>query len=324
MGKRERYLVTSAFAALIVSQPLPAIAQAAPAGQDAAPPQLPAEPPAAGQPAAEQDVIVTGSRLRSPTLTAPAPVQVIDSQQIQREGYISVIDAIQNNPTFGNPSNSRTTSNGSRQGLGGSTVGLRNGGDSLTLTLIEGRRSVSKELAFIPTGFVDRVEVLTGGASAVYGSDAIIGVVNFIYKRNFEGVQANVQAGISERGDNEEYSADLTIGSNFADDRGNAMLYIGWSDQAFLSSANREHSRRSFSSLGVQQRVGGGSDSNLEAVRNLFVRPVTLRLPRMGEVRHRRRVAAGYLAGLPAMLWQRWHMPLVVSRPSLMRWEVDK
>ncbi|MCW4462893.1 TonB-dependent receptor [Sphingomonas sp. BT-65] len=273
MAKRESYLVTSAGIALIMSLPLPAMAQTAPADRDAAAPQV-AEPPA-GQQAGEQDVIVTGSRLRSPTLTAPAPVQVIDSQQIQREGYITVIDAIQNNPTFGNPSNSRTTSNGSRQGLGGSTVGLRNGGDTLTLTLIEGRRSVSKELAFIPTGFVDRVEVLTGGASAVYGSDAIIGVVNFIYKKNFEGVLANVQAGISEQGDNQEYSADLTVGSNFANDRGNAMFYVGWSDQAFLSSANRDYTARSFSSLGVQQRIGGGSDANLQAVRNLFV-PVAL------------------------------------------------
>lgn len=277
MGKRERYLVTSAFVALIMGQSFPAMAQTAPADQDG-PAQPPAEVPAAQRPgpqAAEQDVIVTGSRLRSPTLTAPAPVQVIDQQQIQREGFINVIDAIQQNPTFGNPSNSRTTSNGSRQGLGGNTVGLRNGGDTLTLTLIEGRRSVSKELAFIPTGFVDRVEVLTGGASAVYGSDAIIGVVNFIYKKNFEGVLANVQAGISEHGDNQEYSADLTLGSNFANDRGNAMFYVGWSDQAFLSSANRDYTARSFSSLGVQQRVGGGSDSNLQAVRNLFV-PVAL------------------------------------------------
>lgn len=274
MGRRESYLVTSAGIALIMSLPVPAIAQTAPANQEAAP-QLPQERRVPEQQAPEQDVIVTGSRLRSPTLTAPAPVQVIDQQQIQREGFINVIDAIQQNPTFGNPSNSRTTSNGSRQGLGGNTVGLRNGGDTLTLTLIEGRRSVSKELAFIPTGFVDRVEVLTGGASAVYGSDAIIGVVNFIYKKNFEGVLANVQAGISEHGDNQEYSADLTIGSNFANDRGNAMFYVGWSDQAFLSSAARDYTARSFSSLGVQQRVGGGSDSNLQAVRNLFV-PVAL------------------------------------------------
>lgn len=168
MGKRENYLVTSAGIALIMSLPLPAIAQTAPADQEATPPQVPQERPAAERPASsqqasEQDVIVTGSRLRSPTLTAPAPVQVIDQQQIQREGFINVIDAIQQNPTFGNPGRSRTSTTTSREGVGGNTVGLRNGGDTLTLTLIDGRRSVSNELAFIPTGFVDRVEVLTGG-----------------------------------------------------------------------------------------------------------------------------------------------------------------
>lgn len=277
MGKRESYLVTSAGIALIMGLPMPAIAQTAPAGQEPAAAQLPQERPAATPPAAgEQDIIVTGSRLRSPTLTAPAPVQVIDSQQIQREGFINVIDAIQQNPAFGNPGQSRTSTTTSRQGLGGNTVGLRNGGDTLTLTLIEGRRSVTKELAFIPTGFVDRVEVLTGGASAVYGSDAIIGVVNFIYKKRFEGVLANAQYGISQRGDNQEYSLDLTMGSNFADDRGNAMFYVGWSDQAFLSAANRSHSARSFTSLGDQQRRAARTpEEMLTAARNLFV-PVAL------------------------------------------------
>ncbi|MGF7148141.1 outer membrane receptor protein involved in Fe transport [Sphingomonas zeicaulis] len=275
MGRRRGYLFTSAVAAIAIGQASAAYAQdeSTPAAE---PPVIPRRDSSAElPPSVEQQIIVTGSRLRSPTLTAPAPVQVIDQLQIQREGFINVIDAIQQNPAFGNPSNSRTTSNGSRQGLGGNTVGLRNGGDTLTLTLIEGRRTVSKELAFIPTGFVDRVEVLTGGASAVYGSDAIIGVVNFIYKRKFEGVQANFQAGISEEGDNAEYTADLTVGSNFAGGRGNAMFYVGWSDQALLSNRQRDYTARSFSSLGVQQRRGGGSDANLEAVRNLFV-PVAL------------------------------------------------
>lgn len=283
MRKYKSQLMLSAIGAIVIGAPA-AYAQSAPAESTVVSPPAdrfdqtepaPTQTPTPGQTQTD-NIIVTGSRLRSPTLTAPAPVQVIDSQQIQREGFINIIDAIQQNPTFGNPGRSRTSTTTSREGAGGSTVGLRNGGETLTLTLIDGRRSVSNELAFIPTGFVDRVEVLTGGASAVYGSDAIIGVVNYIYKRNFEGVLANAQYGISERGDNQEYSLDLTVGGNFADGRGNAMFYVGWSDQAAVSAANRPFSARSFSSLGDQQRRSARTNEQmLTAARNLFV-PVAL------------------------------------------------
>jgi len=232
----------------------------------------------AGSDTQGQTIVVTGSRLKSPTLTSPSPLQVIDQQSIKHEAFINVIDAIQQNPAFGNPGNSRTQSNGSRTGTGISSIGLRNGGPNLTLVLVEGRRVVpglpgssAVDVGFIPTGFVDHIEILTGGASAVYGSDAVAGVVNFIYKKNYSGIQANAQYGISQRGDDGEKQADITIGHNFADGKGNAMFYFGWSKQDVVFNSARWFSASGLSSLGTQERSSAHTDANLQAAKDLFV-----------------------------------------------------
>ncbi|WP_336969177.1 TonB-dependent receptor domain-containing protein [Sphingobium aromaticiconvertens] len=267
MDMRKSYLFASAAIAIISCQSWAAYAQTAEGAGGALPQRVEDQ----SDSDLTRNIVVTGSRLRSPTLTSPSPLQVIDQQSIKREAFINVLDAIQLNPTFGNPGNSRTSSNGSRSGTGSSQIGLRNAGPGLTLTLIDGRRMVSNDVGFIPTGFVDRIEVLTGGASAVYGSDALAGVVNFIFKKDYNGLQANVQAGLSERGDNGEYQADLTLGRNFADGRGNALFYVGWSKQELVSAANRDFSAGGFTSLGTTQRRGTRDDNNLIAAQNLFV-----------------------------------------------------
>ncbi len=285
--RKAESLAATALIALVASSPASAWAQAAvptpgqpPAEQPQLRPaelgenaqsELPASPITDERELLNQNIIVTGSRLRNGNVVSPAPVQVIDQTSIKREGFANIQDAIQLNPAFGNPGNARTTSNGSREGTGKSIVGLRNAGDGATLLLVDGRRTVSNDLGFIPTGFVDRVEILTGGASAVYGSDALAGVVNFIFKRNFNGIQANVQAGITERGDAEEYQADLTIGRNFADGRGNALFYIGWSDQGELLNSARPVFGEGLTSLGLLQRTANQSDTNLVNAQNLFV-----------------------------------------------------
>jgi iron complex outermembrane recepter protein len=280
VNKRGSYLATSAIVMAAMSQVSPAMAQSAPT--QPVPVDQSDRSPLANRPADKpvnpDDIVVTGSRLRNPTLTSPSPLQVIDQQAIKREAFINVQDAIQLNPTFGNPGNSRTTSNGSRTGTGISSIGLRNGGPNLTLVLIDGRRVVpalpgssAVDVGFIPTGFIDRVEILTGGASAVYGSDAIAGVVNFIYKKHYEGIQANFQSGISGQGDDPEYSADVTLGRNFADGKGNALFYVGWSKQGFVSSANRDYTAGGYTSLGTTLRKATRDDNNLNAAKNLFV-----------------------------------------------------
>lgn len=247
---------------------LPATAQAA----------TPAERAAAADGAGDDTVVVTGSRIRGPALTSPSPLQAVTLEDIQRTGKLDIQEVLQQNPAFGVPGQSRNTSNYGALSAGTSTVNLRSLGANRTLVLIDGRRVVAGvpgtaqvDLSMIPTSFIERVEVLTGGASAVYGSDAVAGVVNFIYRKDFEGVLANAQAGISEKGDDNQYSADLTIGHNFGDGRGNILLFGGWQKQGAVSSAARSRSRTDQTSVGAATRSNALTDANLVAAQNLFV-----------------------------------------------------
>ncbi|MCM8732164.1 TonB-dependent receptor plug domain-containing protein [Hephaestia sp. GCM10023244] len=221
-------------------------------------------------------IVVTGSRIASPTLTSPSPLQVLSSEALENTGTINVQDALQQNPAIGAASLSRTTT-GASTNPGLATVNLRNLGPDRTLVLIDGRRSVAGvpgtaqvDLSMIPTPFIERVDVLTGGASAVYGSDAVAGVVNFIYKKKFEGLQINTQAGISERGDDRQFSANATFGSNFGDGRGNFMVYGGYVNEGEVTHSSRSFSRYDYTSLGTTQRVAGNSAANQTAAENLF------------------------------------------------------
>lgn len=229
--------------------------------------------PAAGP---SQDIIVTGSRIPSATLTSPSPLQIVSAKTLQNSGTTNVLDALEKIPAVGRPGNSRTTSaQDTNPGL--STVNLRNLGDNRTLVLIDGRRSVAGvpgtstvDLSMIPAPFVERVDVLTGGASAVYGSDAIAGVVNFIYKKHFQGFQFNTQTGISEHGDDRSFTANAMFGSDFADHRGNVMLFAGWQQDGAVEASDRARTRGGFASLGNNERKGGATDANLQAAKDIF------------------------------------------------------
>ncbi|MDB5688770.1 MAG: cirA, partial [Sphingomonas bacterium] len=208
---------------------------------------------AAGQantPTPNDTIVVTGSRIASPTITSVSPVQVVSAQQIQQSGVTNIQDLLLENPAFGVPALSRTNSAFLTSGTGVATVDLRDLGSDRTLVLINGRRvvagvpgSATVDLNVIPTQFVQRIDVLTGGASSLYGSDAVAGVVNFIYKDNFQGIEANAQYNITEKGDTPEYQANLTMGGNFADDRGNIMVHVGYTNQGGLLSRERNDTR---------------------------------------------------------------------------------
>ncbi|NTS64118.1 TonB-dependent receptor [Sphingomonas sp. HHU CXW] len=192
------------------------------------------------------DIVVTGSRIASPSATAASPLQVIGAAQIQQSGVINVQDVLLQNPTFGTPGVSRTNSSFATQGAGIATVNLRNLGEDRTLVLVNGRRFVSGlpgsqavDLNVIPTQFIERIDTLTGGASAVYGSDAVAGVVNFVYKTKFDGVQLDAQTGISEYGDGFDRQVNLLAGKNFADGRGNIMVFGGYSKQGTVLKRDR-------------------------------------------------------------------------------------
>jgi iron complex outermembrane receptor protein len=226
---------------------------AAAAATLAAPAAFAQDPPGANEPAADeqnlQEVVVTGSRIVSPNLDSPSPVQTITSQQLEGTGTINIQEILLKNPTMGTPTFSRTNTAFLTSGAGVATVDLRNLGVERTLTLIDGRRFVSGipgsaavDYNTIPTQFIERIDVLTGGASAVYGSDAVAGVVNIILKKNFEGIAFDGQYGASAENDSEETQVGLTFGTTTADDRGNIMAHVGYTKQGGVFSRDRARS----------------------------------------------------------------------------------
>ena len=217
-----------------------------------------------------EDIIVTGSRIASPGAVSASPLQTIGAAQIRQQGAINVQEVLQLNPVFGTPGISRTNSSFATQSAGVATVNLRNLGEDRTLVLVNGRRFVSGvpgsnavDLNVIPTQFLDRVDVLTGGASAVYGSDAVAGVVNFIYKTKFDGLQVDGQFGISPQGDGADKQVNVLAGKNFADGRGNIMLFGGYSKQGTV--LKRDRSTEAGSSAVDSTSLGGrnGNDADL-------------------------------------------------------------
>ena len=191
-------------------------------------------------------IIVTGSRIAQSDVGTVAPVQVVTSELIESSGAVNIQDVLLDNPVFGTPSSSRTNSAFSSSTAGIATVDLRNLGTNRTLVLVNGRRMVSGipgsaavDLNSIPTAMLERVEVLTSGsASAIYGSDAVAGVVNFITKQNFQGIELTGQSGITERGDSFTLNTGVIFGTNFADDRGNIIVHAGYSEQGAAFKRN--------------------------------------------------------------------------------------
>ena len=187
------------------------------------------------------DVVVTGTRIARPDLTTASPVNVVSLQEIQFRQPATADDLLRTLPAI-RPNLGRAVNNGSD---GSASIDLRGIGTNRTLVLIDGRRVVPFGLDnivdtnVVPVALLERVEVVTGGASTVYGADAVAGVVNFITRRNFEGFAGQAQYGISDRGDASQFKADLTIGSNLADDKGNVVIGLGYTKADELLTTNR-------------------------------------------------------------------------------------
>jgi iron complex outermembrane receptor protein len=192
-----------------------------------------------------EEIVVTGSRLgRDPNLASPAPVQSIDETALRLSGEISLADIVNKIPAL-------LSSTTSEQSLtGANALNLRGLGASRTLTLVNGRRHVAGfegdqavDIGSIPRGLIERVEVLTGGASAIYGADAVTGVVNFILKDDYEGLSVDVRSGISGRGDSENLSVQTLWGHNFAENRGNVTAALDYTYDSLLQFGDRPWSR---------------------------------------------------------------------------------
>ena len=193
-------------------------------------------------------IIVTGSRLVIPNLESANPVSVLTGEQVFERGAISVGDQLNDLPQL---RNSYSQQNSTRflgtRGL--NLLDLRGLGTARTLVLVNGRRhvagdilvnGVSPDVNTIPSDLIERVEVVTGGASAVYGSDAIAGVVNFILKDDYEGLSTRAQAGVSKYGDAGSYYASIVGGKNFgADGQGNIALNLEYAKNDPYYGSNR-------------------------------------------------------------------------------------
>src|SRR5690606_23939368 len=177
-----------------------------------------------------EEVLVTGSRLAAPTgMNTPTPVSVLNEEDFELAGIQNVEQLLLDSPQFaGNQlegPNANTVQAG--QPIGVFTLNLRTFGASRNLVLVNGRRyaitgpGMTTDINTIPSALIERTEVVTGGSSDVYGSDAITGVVNFIIKDDFEGVALDAQSSWDMPTDTPTYNIDLTSGTNFDDNRGN-------------------------------------------------------------------------------------------------------
>jgi len=242
--------------------------------------------PAEATAAPLQEVVVTGSRLKTPNETAISPISTVSAADITQTGLTRVEDVLNNLPMVFAGMNS-TTSNGAD---GTASVDLRGLGNQRTLVLVNGTRLGPgtatgrnySDINEIPTALIERVDILTGGASSVYGADAVAGVVNFILNTHFEGVQVNAGYHFQQHENSDSAVeaivaahnyplppaevntafgkyASVIMGSNFADNRGNATAYITWDDQGAALQKSFDYSACNLS--GNPVACGGSSTS---------------------------------------------------------------
>ncbi|MEF3082772.1 TonB-dependent receptor [Luteimonas sp. SMYT11W] len=208
--------------------------------------------PAASPDATQLDTVtVTGSRIAIPGLTTNSPVTTIERDEIDRNQPVAAEDFLKQLPSAV-PAIGSGTNNGTG---GGATLDLRGIGSQRTLVLVDGRRMVPFNLDgvvdtnVIPVGLIQSVDLVTGGASAVYGADAVAGVANFILRRDFEGLELRASHGQSSKGDAARQNIDVTMGANLDDGRGNVALSLSRTQADPLLQGARPYGRQSLSSV---------------------------------------------------------------------------
>lgn len=236
MRPKLKPLAISVGALLCAGMTIPAAAQQADA----------ATPSSAADTAATLDAVrVTGTHIKGAQLSGVGPISVIDSEAIERSGAISVETLLQRIPASAGTAGSQTSAYWTADGWGTAQVNLRGLGASRTLVLLNGRRMVNGgtgansavDLNMIPISMIERIEVLKDGASAIYGADAVAGVVNIITKTSFDGAQVSVKYGQTAEGDGEETAADLTFGTK--GDRGSMVLGVTFNESKAVPMMSR-------------------------------------------------------------------------------------
>lgn len=219
-------------------------------------PAIQAAPASVGAP-----IVVTGSRIARRNVETAAPIAVIDNEEFQLSGAQNVEEVINTLPQVV----PGVTAFSNNPGNGASTLDLRGLGSARTLVLVNGRRwmffdtAQTVDLNTIPTFLLDSVEVVTGGASAVYGSDAVSGVVNFKLRQDFTGIEGGATYRITERGDGARYSLDLAIGASTDDGRGNVVAYGSYTNRSPIFQGDR-----AFSEFALQDGTDANGNPSLE------------------------------------------------------------
>lgn len=214
-----------------------------------------------------EEIVVTGSRIaRDPNLSGALPVQTIGAQQIQQSGEYSISDVVNDVPALLNSITAEQSIDATAEFDDGANVlNLRGLGAERTLVLVNGRRHVgglqgtsAVDVGSIPIRLVERVEVLTGGASAIYGADAVTGVVNFIMMDSYEGFNIDASYGISADGDGGQTAITATWGTNFAGDRGNFVVSVDYRVDDGIVGRDRPGQIRLVD--GIRNAFGTGDD----------------------------------------------------------------
>jgi len=206
------------------------------------------------------EIVVTGSRVVRDGYEAPTPVSVIGVEELNSMATANIADSINRLPALASSLSTRGGSSTADMTGGINNLNLRGINPTRTLVLVDGKRIVGSTLAgfnnnggavdinTVPTGLVSRVDIVTGGASAAYGSDALAGVVNFVFDKEYTGVKGDIQGGISTYGDNENYKVELTVGVPFAGGKGHFLAY---GENGFENGARREDRKWSEDNLAI-------------------------------------------------------------------------
>jgi iron complex outermembrane recepter protein len=209
-----------------------------------------------------ETIVVTGTLIRNPNLTSSSPINVVSEDEISLRVPNNAEEILRQLPGV-SPGIGTQVNNGSN---GTNQLDLRGLGLQRNIVLIDGNRVVPStangavDLNIVPVALVSRVDVLTGGASTTYGADAVSGVVNFITRKDFSGVDFRTSYKVTQQGDGPAFRADLTIGGNFGDDRGNAVLSVGYTDVVPV------YQIRPFAEFGINSGTGIASGASPTSV----------------------------------------------------------
>lgn len=227
-------------------------------------PGIQSQESAPNEPSGSGDIVVTGTLIRDPSIASSAPVQIVGKEEIRLRQANTAEEILRTLPGAV-PSIGSAVNNG---GAGSFYVDLRGLGNFRNVVLLDGNRIAPADLLGrvdlnnIPLALIERVDTLTGGASTTYGADAITGVVNFITRSDFSGMEAAASYQLNDRGDGRYFRGDVTLGGNFNDDKGNAVISFGYqkADPVYQGA-------RDFSSTQIDSYSGapGGSGTSLPA-----------------------------------------------------------